>query len=470
MKREKSLLINSLLFFFGSLGKGVASIIIVFIGSFYILPDEMGIYDLVVSTISLVQPIIIFQINDGIYRWLLDKDNSKEDVIKCGFRVAYRNMIITNVLMVIGFMMFDFDHKILIAILLNLNCLYPIFQQITRGLKNHKIFAVSGIITGVSVLSISFIGMEFFDMGVEAFYIAQIVSNVAGMVYLGITQKISISPFNGNEKEIKKHSKPMQKYAIMLVPNSINQWMMKALDKFCILFYFTPYENGIYTVAHRFPDILIMLNNMFYSAWIEQSISEYDSDDRDEYFSKIYNIYTKIIISIVLLAIPVTKYIMRFTTGAKYADAYKYVPFLYIGVIFLGLSGFVGTGYLSTKKTEGILFTSLAGSFVNVATNMVFMPLFGLQIAGVAFVAGYLAMWIIRVISTRKFFKIDIQWGMFISLLGLTVVSALLVQLNNTLVDVIMMIVAIIITVIINRDILKVVCEKVANKVYKRNK
>lgn len=464
MKREKSLIINSILFFLGSLGKGVASILVVFIGSFYITPDDMGVYDLVISTITLMQPIIIFQINDGIYRWLLDENNSKEDVIKCGFSIAYRNMIVANIIMAILFVAFDFEHKVLIAILLNLNCLYPLFQQITRGLKNHKIFAVSGIITGVIVLSLSFISMEYFDCGVEGFYIAQIVSNIAGILYLAIAQKISLSPFNKDTSEIKKYSKPMQKYSIMLVPNSINQWIMKTLDKYCILFYFSTYSNGIYTVAHRFPDILIMLNNMFYSAWIEQSITEYDSEDRDKYFSKIYNIYSKIIISVVLLAIPITKYFINIFIGQEYYSAYRYVPFLYVGVIFLGLSGFVGTGYLSAKRTDGILWTSVAGSITNTVINIIFMPLFGLQVAGISSLCAYFMMWIIRVKQTKKFFKLDIKWIQFISLIAITLVFAIMVQIDNMVLDIVLEFIAVVIAVVINFDILKVVFNKVFSR------
>lgn len=57
--REKKLLINSFLYFWGSLGKGVASIVVVFMASFYVSPSDMGIYDLVISTITLLQPICI---------------------------------------------------------------------------------------------------------------------------------------------------------------------------------------------------------------------------------------------------------------------------------------------------------------------------------------------------------------------------------------------------------------------------
>lgn len=462
--REKKLIINSILYFFGSLGKGVASIVVIFMASFYISPSDMGVYDLVISTITLLQPIIIFQINDGVYRWLLEKPEDKENIIICGFKTVYRNLVVADLIMIILLFFIDMRHKLLIAIVLNLNCIYPLLQQITRGLKKHKIFAISGIINGGLVLSISYILMRFFNQGVAGFYIAQIISNIAGIVYLSVSQHINLTMHGGDKIIVKEYSAPMQKYSIMLVPNSVNQWVMKALDKYCILFFLTTFDNGIYTISHRFPDILIMFNNMFYSAWVEQSIVEYKSEDRDEYFSKIYDLYTRVIVCIVLIAIPLTKYFIRIFAGSEYQDAFKYVPFLYIGVIFLGLSGFIGTGYLGTKHTEGIMWTSLAGSVTNMIINIVFMPIWGLQIAGISSVCAYVLMWAVRIFQTKKFFKISINWKVFISLISLAVIFAIGVQFNSLYIDIITEIIAIVVGILLNRKLIGSFLETVYSK------
>ena len=453
--REKKLIINSVLYFIGSLGKGVSTILVVFIASFYIDPTDMGVYDLVISTITLIQPIIIFQINDGIYRWLLEDKSNKDSIIKSGFQIAYRNMVIANLLLIPVLFFINLDHKIFILLVLNLNCLYPLYQQITRGLKNHKIFAVSGIINGVCILLISYILMKYFMQGVKGFYAAQVIANGMSILYLALKQKICFLPIRGDKQKIRQIMRPMTRYAIMLVPNSVNQWVMKALDKYCILFYMTTYDNGIYTVTHRFPDILIMLNNMFYSAWVEQSIVEYSSDDRDVYFSKIYNTYSSLICTVVLLVIPITKYFILTFVGEQYSSAYLYVPFLYIGVVFLGLSGFIGTGYLGTKKTTGILWTSLAGAFTNTVINIICMPLWGLDIAAISSCMAYFVMWVIRLWQTRKFFRIKVDWLRFFIQIICCILFACGVKQNSFLLDWTMEVVAVLMAVTCNFPLYK---------------
>ncbi len=417
MNRERSLLLNSILYFCGSLGKGVATIVAVFIGSFFISPSDMGVYDLVVSTIALLQPIIIFQINDGIYRWLLDDSIDKLDTIKCGFRIGIRNLIIANMVMLIVLFFLPIQHKILVGILVNINCCYPIFQQITRGLKQHKIFAVSGIINAVLILSGTFFLLKYSRLGIGSFYLAQIVANGFSIIYLIKAEHLPLNLKYSTKNVESLIRKPMQRYSVLLIPNSVNQWIMKALDKYCILAFLTTSANGIYTVAHRFPDVVVMLNNMFYSAWVEQSIVEYSSRDRDEYFSKIYNNYVKFLISGILVILPVTKYFAKILLGQEYQSACHYVPFLYIAVIFSGMSSFIGTGYLGTKKTEGIMWTSLAGAMINTLINIVFMPRFGLQIAGISSVCAYFATWFIRIVQTKKFFTLSIDWAVFLLLI-----------------------------------------------------
>ncbi len=448
--REKKLIVNSILYFFGSLGKGGASILVVFMASFYIVPASMGVYDLITSTITLIQPIIIFQINDGIYRWLLEAKEDARDIIACGFRIAYRNMAVANIILILFLLFFDLENKFLILTLLNLNCLYPLLQQITRGLKNHRIFAVSGIINGGLVLMVSYVLIKYLALGIKGIYIAQILATGTGILYLSVKQRTGLFSVRGDGDNIQRIKRPMTRYAVMLVPNSVNQWIMKALDKYCILFYLTTYDNGIYTVTHRFPDILIMLNNMFYSAWVEQSIVEYDSEDRDVYFSKIYNIYSSILCTVVLLAIPITKYFVLAFVGEQYVSAYLYVPFLYIGIIFLGLSGFIGTGYLGTKKTEGILWTSFAGAFVNMVINIVCMPRWGLDAAAFSSCAAYLVMWGVRLKQTQKFFKIKVNWRRFIAQVLCCILFAWGVKRDSNVLDCCMILTATVLAVIWN--------------------
>lgn len=78
------------------------------------------------------------------------------------------------------------------------------------------------------------------------------------------------------------------------------------------------------------------------------------------------------------------------------------------------------------------------------------MPYFGLQIAGISSVCAYFVMWFIRLKQTNKFFNIIIEWKKFIPMILLTFIYAILVQLDNTYLDFILLVCAIILSVITN--------------------
>ena len=448
MKREKKLITNSALVFLGGLGKSAAAAVSILVGSFYIHPSDMGIYDLILSTFNLLQPVIIFQIQDGVYRWLLESPEHRNSIVENGFFIAYRNLLIANMLIVPLMMYFQMSNWLMAVVLLNVNCIYPLMQQVTRGLKNHLIFAASGILNALFVSSMSYVCMRYFRMGVKSLYLSQIAANFIAILYLAWKQKIFLLPRCSPRK--REYVRPMLKYSIMLVPNSVNQWIMKALDKYCILLFLSPFENGIYTVAHRFPDVFMTFNGMFYASWVEQSIVEYKSNDRDAYFSKIYNAYVCLFFCAILLAVPATKYLIRFLVGMEYQEAWRYTPLLYLSVAFSGMSSFLATGYLSAKRTEGIMWTSLCGSVVNTLINVLLMPRWGLQIAGFSSVCAYFSMWAVRVWQTRKFFKISIQWPIFCLLLLCAAAFSALVQLGNGWLDLALEVLAVFITLVLH--------------------
>lgn len=49
--------------------------------SFFLSKNDLGIYDLFIATISLLTPIISFQIADACYRWSFEEINTDDIII-----------------------------------------------------------------------------------------------------------------------------------------------------------------------------------------------------------------------------------------------------------------------------------------------------------------------------------------------------------------------------------------------------
>ena len=81
MDGKSKLATNTVIYAIGNFGTKILSYIMVLVYSYFITPDDMGYYDLVLTTISMLQPLIIFQINDGVFRFLIDSSEKKQKSI-----------------------------------------------------------------------------------------------------------------------------------------------------------------------------------------------------------------------------------------------------------------------------------------------------------------------------------------------------------------------------------------------------
>ena len=87
-RNKKQLIKGTLIYAIGNLGTKIISFLIVPLYTYFILPADMGDYDIVITTVSLLTPLITMRISDAAYRWMLhkiDKDYKNNPDIKWNF-------------------------------------------------------------------------------------------------------------------------------------------------------------------------------------------------------------------------------------------------------------------------------------------------------------------------------------------------------------------------------------------------
>lgn len=139
MEKEQKLVKNILMYMIANLGTKLLLLIIYPIYTYYVIPYELGVYDLIISTLTLLYPIIVFSINDAVFRWLLDNDEKDSlKVIAAGLKITFRNIFIFNIIYIIYNLYFNIEYGWIVLVIINLGSLYPVFQQIAKGLKKIK--------------------------------------------------------------------------------------------------------------------------------------------------------------------------------------------------------------------------------------------------------------------------------------------------------------------------------------------
>ena len=71
--------INKLIYYgIGTFGSKVIYFLLVPFYSFFLSKSELGIYDLILASLTIITPIITIQISEAVYRELLDPNTTNQ--------------------------------------------------------------------------------------------------------------------------------------------------------------------------------------------------------------------------------------------------------------------------------------------------------------------------------------------------------------------------------------------------------
>lgn len=421
MDKSSKLAKNTLIYAIGNFGSKFLAYVMVLVYSYYITPEELGYYDVVLTTISMVQPLVIFQINDGVFRFLIDSEKNQKAAIVGNVTKFLCMTTIASELVFLFFCGFvQVRYAVWIGLLLFSTMFFVLLQDIVRGLGLNKEYAAYGVLNSIVMLVMETIGLMVLHMGVEALIISKVCAYGICIVTMFVRHAELLQALR--EKMSKKVLGPILKYSAPLVPNTICWWVVNSSDRYIILFSLGAAFNGIYSMATKFPTILTMVTSIFYLAWQETAIKEYNTPERDSFFSDIFKKYYVLLFSLCLCAIPATRIVIQLFVSEAFKDAWKYTGFLYLGASFSALCGFLGMGYQISKETARSLATTIFAAVLNFAVNIGCVRFIGLQAASFSTFAAYLFLLLIRLQHSKRYFMLSIQWGQFIGLFAATLI------------------------------------------------
>ena len=105
-KKRKSLIKNIGLFTIGSFGSKILSFLLVPLYTAVLSTSEYGSVDLVISTASLLTPILLLSIFDATLRFGMDPEYKKKDVLSTSINIAIKGSFI----LIIGVIIIAFTH------------------------------------------------------------------------------------------------------------------------------------------------------------------------------------------------------------------------------------------------------------------------------------------------------------------------------------------------------------------------
>lgn len=433
MSRYKKLMGNSLLFAVGNLGSKLINIILVPLYTYYLSTAEFGVVDVVQTTAKMLLPILSLSIFDGVLRFVMDKEEDANAVFTNGVMITTIGSLIALLIYPIleSFKLLDGLMGYMIIILI-LQAYQSLFAQFSRAIGAIKAFAINGLLMALVTGLMNVLLLVQFDMGINGYLLSMVIANLFSIFFLSIAVKghsyFKVKTIN------KTLIKKMLIYSIPLIPNAFMWWVINASNRYFIVFFIGASANGLFAVASKIPTLLSVLNTIFFQAWQLSAIEEFESKEKSKFFSEVFSYFQMVMLLGASAIIVIIKLAMQFFVAPEYYTAWQYIPFLLLGVVFSSYSGFIGANYIAAKETKGVFKTSVIGGIINLIANVILIPLIGINGAGLATMISFFAMWVLRVIDTKKFINLKVNVMNLVLNLGVIFVQTyvLFINLNIT--------------------------------------
>ena len=444
--------------------------------TFFLLPvytavlsnEEYGVVDLLNTLTSLLLPIVTLQIEQGIFRYLIDCRENNEKQIKL-ITTIIRFMIIQSIACIVIFLCVSpFIHNeykyFLIANLL-MGIFSSLLLQICRGLGDNATYAIGSFITGAFTVVLNVIFIVAFRWGAYGMLGATAISNFICAVYIFLKRKIYkyIKPKQFDKKILKE----IIKYSVPLIPNMISWWIVSASDRTIISAVIGIAQNGIYSAANKFSGVFTTLYSVFNLTWTESASININSEDRDEFFSKILDFVIRFFGCLCLGTIAVMPFAFNILINEKFAEAYYQIPILILGSVFNILVSFVGSIYVAKKLTKEIAKTSIISAVINIFVNIALIKSIGLYAASISTVIAYALMFIYRWIDVKKYVKFNVNKILMFALTIMYGITIFTYYLKNTMISVVVLVIVVVFAIITNLNSVSYLKQIVKDKIKK---
>ena len=398
LPRYQKLIKNSTLFAVSNFGSKVMIFLLMPVYTRTLTTSEMGIADAVYAACTVILHIVSFTISEATMRFSKMEDVEEEKVLVSSLMVWSVSAVI---MVFISFALKNFSffspYIIFVFLLVISQDFYMIMSQFARGTEKIRIFSESGIIQTLFLLVGNIILLVFLRLGIEGYLIAYIIGFTISGIYTAIRLKIiyTIKSDYIDRALIKK----MIRYSAPLIFTGLSWWILNASDKYVILHFIGESANGIYSVAHKIPTIIVSINGFFNSAWQLSAIDEQKTSDNEMFYNKVFYSYSAIVYLISSGIILISRYIMPILITNEYYGAIQYIPILVMSSLFQVFGNFFGGLNIAYRKTKNLMFSAIIAAIVNLGLNVVLTPKFGMYGTAVATCIGCLVMIIIRIID-----------------------------------------------------------------------
>lgn len=432
--------------------------------SFFLLPlytailsaEDYGTFDLFVTYATLLLPLINWQLDQGLFRFMLDYRGNKDEQKKL-FSTLLLSSTAQNIIYVILFICIEpflkIENAYFLLLYVVLQVYNALFLQFVRGLGYSIKYTIASFISASATTVLNVIALVFLRMGLQGLFVSTLTAQLLTLIYLVVSSR-SWEYFSLKNARIGTFKK-VGTYSIPLIPNNLAWWVVNASDRTIISHVLGTAANGIYSVANKFPNVFINFYNILNLSWTETVSLHYNDEDRDEFLTDTMTSLVKLFVAACLGIVACMPFVFPIMVNAKYNAAYNQILILMYAMLFRVLVGLYSCVYVAQKNAKKIAYTSISAAIINITVDLILINKIQVFAASLSTLVAFLSMFIIRYIDVNKTVHMRIKKPIAVGSVLLSVMLIGTYYCNNKVVQFVALCITAIYAVVTNMDLLK---------------
>ncbi|HOJ17306.1 MAG: oligosaccharide flippase family protein [Ignavibacteriales bacterium] len=415
MKTDKNSLFASTIWYtIGNVFLRAVNFLLLPLYSNLILPEDFGVYSLILSTYTIVAVIYQGGLQSSLTKFYLESGTFRER--KVVFSTILNFVTILSLLLTFIFIIFSKDLSKLItgnviyygdfslifmALFFETISFYILHLLRTQELSRNvlKYLVISGILN----FALNILFVYFLQWGIRGIIVSQLFSS---FILTLLMSPIMLGNYAfALDKSILSKS---LLFAVPLIAGGIFSSLVDVLDRFLIDYFRTPEDVGYYSFAYRFAMVVNLFGISFRTAWLPKSLNNYDKENYSSYFGNVFNRYLLISSAILVLVSLFIDDLFKISFSGinlfdnKYIPGLIVIPLLMGGYLLNGIAGFFAYYPYKSGKSYHFLISDGGALIINIILNILLIPIYGMLGAALATLISFLLSAIYMVVLAQS--------------------------------------------------------------------
>ena len=410
----------------GNIGSKIITFLMVPLYTYFVHDtSDFGYYDLCLQVCLLLIPFVTLQLRDGAFRFLLDCDDVTQHkrIVTFVSRTLATTLTLSALVTLMMALFTDIHYLGYVLGLLVAMSLQEVYSQVFRGLGNNRAFVAVGILSALGIGVFSTIFVAGMGWGIKGIFLANILARILALVVVETRVRLVTrhTQWHINARQV---GRDIIRYTLPLLPGSLCWWLTGSSDRLFIKYFLGLDVNGVYAVAIRFTGIISTLAIIFYQAWQETAILQYNSHDRNRFFSKMFNGYIFLLAAILVGYVFMLKVNYGWLVADEYSESLNYIYPLGVSAVIFAIAAFFDMGYQCAKDTARTLPAIVLAAIVNVVLNFLLIKPLGVYGVIVTQLITYIVLVTYRWHDMKRYFVLKINPRVLVPV-GIILLSAL---------------------------------------------